>query len=70
MENFDTFKILGLSASALAVAIVYAKQRQARSSLPLPPGPSRLPFFGNLFNFPKERQQETFTAWSHQHGTI
>ncbi|KAJ8522821.1 hypothetical protein ONZ45_g632 [Pleurotus djamor] len=40
------------------------RRRQLRRELPLPPGPSRLPFVGNLFSIPKTHQWLQYEKWA------
>ncbi|ESK86197.1 cytochrome p450 [Moniliophthora roreri MCA 2997] len=35
-----------------------------------PPGPRKLPFIGNLFTMPAERQWVKFSKWAKQYGPI
>ncbi|KAJ7232413.1 cytochrome P450, partial [Mycena rebaudengoi] len=39
------------------------------ASLALPPGPKKLPLFGNLFGMPTKFEWETFTKWSKELGS-
>jgi hypothetical protein len=40
----------------------------SKSQRVYPPGPPRHPIWGNLFNFPRVRWQETFTEWQKSWG--
>ena len=62
--------LLFVAACLAAHAIWQRTARSSRSSLPLPPGPRRLPLLGNLFDIPRKSAWTTFTAWSHKYGTF
>ncbi|KAJ7251338.1 hypothetical protein C8J57DRAFT_673067 [Mycena rebaudengoi] len=46
-----------------AFALLYFNRHRS-SHLPLPPGPKKLPLFGNLFGLPTKFEWETYTKWS------
>lgn len=39
------------------------------STLPLPPGPPKLPLLGNLFNLPPDFEWEAFQRWGKQYSS-
>ncbi|CAG7852728.1 SubName: Full=Related to cytochrome P450 CYP2 subfamily-Aspergillus oryzae {ECO:0000313/EMBL:CCA74614.1} [Serendipita indica DSM 11827] len=75
---FDQYRHLFVPALASlpALALVYAyatsrtdtrKRKELENFTRLPPGPPRLPFIGNLLNFPQARWYETFSSWAKEH---
>ncbi|KAJ7251340.1 cytochrome P450 [Mycena rebaudengoi] len=46
-----------------AFALLYFKRRRS-PHFPLPPGPKKLPLFGNLFGLPSKFEWETYAKWS------
>ncbi|KAJ7283162.1 cytochrome P450 [Mycena rebaudengoi] len=51
-----------------AFALLYFSRRRS-SHLPLPPGPKKLPLFGNLFEMPTKFEWETYAKWSKELGS-
>ncbi|KAJ7230946.1 cytochrome P450 [Mycena rebaudengoi] len=49
-------------------ALLYFNRRRS-SHLPLPPGPKKLPLFGNLFGLPSKFEWETYAKWSKELGS-
>ncbi|KAJ7467799.1 cytochrome P450 [Mycena galericulata] len=45
-------------------ALILYRRNNARSRLPLPPGPKKLPLVGNLFDIPPTFQWKTYMEWS------
>ncbi|EIW55459.1 cytochrome P450 [Trametes versicolor FP-101664 SS1] len=57
-----------LSAVFIACLLHYWKSH--RSRLPLPPGPRRLPFVGNVFDMPKQYSGADFRALTDKYGDM
>ncbi|KAJ7247336.1 cytochrome P450 [Mycena rebaudengoi] len=54
----------------VALIILYAVYyRRSMSMLPLPPGPSKLPLVGNLFDMPRKFEWETYMQWSREYNS-
>ena len=59
-------RFVALLLSAVLVATVSA-WRKRRS---LPPGPKGVPFFGNVFDVPKEFEWLAYDKWSRQYSAL
>jgi hypothetical protein len=57
--------ILATIGGLLVLRFVQRKRRHQ-----FPPGPKRVPFLGNAFNFPKDRWCEAFSQWKDEYGTF
>jgi hypothetical protein len=55
--------------TTLAILSVVVLLRNARSRQPRPPGPSELPFIGNLLHLPIRSAWYKLTSWKDQYGT-
>ena len=64
LNNNDKLVILFAFAWA---AFIYVRRASSRS-LPLPPGPKRLPIIGNLLNVPRSFEWEAYARWSKEFG--
>lgn len=56
--------------SAVFVACLLYYWKSPRSRLPLPPGPPRLPFVGNVFDMPKQYSGAGFRELTNKYGTL
>ncbi|TFY66047.1 hypothetical protein EVG20_g5046 [Dentipellis fragilis] len=60
MVSFITLALFAV----LAAAFIISHIRRRRRALPLPPGPTPLPIFGNFFSLPTQQQWVTYSNWS------
>lgn len=61
--------VVDICAVVLALLLVRQLQESSTSSSPLPPGPKSWPIIGNLLDWPRSKEWETFEQWKHQYGT-
>ncbi|KAJ7152095.1 cytochrome P450 [Mycena filopes] len=54
---------------AFGLALYRLQASRNRRSLPLPPGPPRLPLLGNVFDIPAVHPWETYMRWSKEYDT-
>ena len=64
MTPNDTDKLVTLLGFLLILCFYYRNHK--RSSLPLPPGPKKLPLLGNLLNMPTSQPWLKYIEWSKQ----
>ncbi|KAJ7080682.1 cytochrome P450 [Mycena epipterygia] len=67
MASLDSPGLVLCTTLILAATLYGLYWRNARNKLPLPPGPKKLPFFGNLFDLPVAFQWETYMRWSKEY---
>ncbi|KAJ3774227.1 cytochrome P450 [Lentinula raphanica] len=66
---YETFKSIPqwiLISTFACLAIWYARNRGSKRTLPLPPGPKKLPLLGNNLDMPSSYQWNTFSRWAEQ----
>ncbi len=61
---------LDIAIILAGLAFVWRVFRRNNRNAPFPPGPKGLPFIGNLFDMPTEREWLTFTKWGEKYGII
>lgn len=57
------------AAVVVLLYILYCLRVRSSGVKDLPPGPKRVPFFGNALQLPQKDQHITMTQWSHRYGT-
>lgn len=72
MDQYPFPPAMSLIWAVALVCFVYLTYRKLRrhSSLPLPPGPPRLPIFGNALDVPTKDMSETFRNMNAKYGTL
>ncbi|KAJ7719207.1 cytochrome P450 [Mycena olivaceomarginata] len=63
------FSALNAAFLGLSLYLVYSLWRKKTPDLPLPPGPSKLPLVGNLFDIPSQHPWKTYIAWSRKYNS-
>ncbi|KAH6919288.1 cytochrome P450 [Coprinopsis sp. MPI-PUGE-AT-0042] len=59
-----------LLAAVIIASKTLERRRRNPRSLPLPPGPTRLPLIGSLLQIPQEKPWEVYDAWRKEYGDI
>ena len=62
--------ILAIGAASLVTLLFVWTSKTKSSSLPLPPGPPRIPFLGNALDIDITAPHVTYTQWGHQYGLL
>lgn len=65
----DAVKYVLIASIAFIFFYTY-RQHKTRSTVPLPPGPRRLPLIGNIHNKPAKFEWETYAEWSAKYGEL
>lgn len=60
-----------LAIAITVVSLVFAYRLLYRTcrNTPFPPGPKGLPFIGNIFDMPSEKEWLTFARWGEKYGS-
>jgi hypothetical protein len=63
--------IVALIIALILFAVYVLKSRIFQSNSPsLPPGPKGLPWVGNIFDMPSEKEWLTFAKWGETYGRL
>ena len=60
--------VLALSVILILLILMRHLMMKFKHTLPLPPGPKRLPIVGNAFDIPLSKQWLTFQRWAEEYG--
>jgi cytochrome P450 len=66
----STVSLLGAGITGLLAYYLVFRRSSPSSSLPLPPGPPKLPIIGNVHQAPKSHAWLQFTQWARQYGPV
>ncbi|KAJ4485414.1 cytochrome P450 [Lentinula aciculospora] len=70
IEEFSSMSLTLIVSFVTLILYIWLRRNWQRfgwdSSKPLPPGPKKLPFFGNSFDMPSTHQWITFSKWADQ----
>ena len=72
MPDFSLLKPYDVLCAVLVVSLYFVgkRLRTRKDSLPLPPGPRKLPLLGNLLDVPSSFEWETFYRWSKEYRSF
>ncbi|KJA23927.1 hypothetical protein HYPSUDRAFT_39442 [Hypholoma sublateritium FD-334 SS-4] len=62
--------LIFLDVGLLAVGVILIKKILSTHTAPLPPGPRKLPFLGNLLDMPSSQEWLTFADWGRKWGDM
>ncbi|KAJ6603388.1 cytochrome P450 [Mycena vulgaris] len=60
---------LHVASAVIVLLIGWCYSKRPRSQLPLPPGPKKIPFLGNLLDMPSTFEWETYMEWSKKYNS-
>ncbi|KAJ7281062.1 cytochrome P450 [Mycena rebaudengoi] len=69
MAPLDIQGAILCASLAFGAALYQALSRRNRSTLPLPPGPRKLPLVGNLLDIPADLAWEKYMEWSKEYNS-
>ncbi|KAJ7871890.1 cytochrome P450 [Mycena olivaceomarginata] len=69
MVPLDLQGVILCASLAFGLVFYHALTRRNRSTLPLPPGPRKLPLVGNLLDIPADLAWEKYTEWSKEYNS-
>ncbi|KAJ6553092.1 cytochrome P450 [Mycena capillaripes] len=58
-----------VACAVVALWLGWCYSKRPRSQLPLPPGPRKIPFLGNLLGMPSTFEWETYMEWSKKYNS-
>ncbi|KAJ7153311.1 cytochrome P450 [Mycena filopes] len=65
----STQTLTWIAGVGVGLTLYLLRARDSRRSLPLPPGPKKLPLLGNVLDIPAVHPWETYMAWSKEYNS-